>query len=246
MIPPNLVIANSHYTAKALSNLYPGIPTQVIYCPVRPVTLGNRESLRRDLRAGLETPEDAVVIIQASRLERWKGHDVLLRALGQLCDLTNWVCWLAGGPQRPQETKYLEELKERTKKLEVLSRVRFLGERDDIAELLGAADIYCQPNTSPEPFGIALIEALYAGLPVVTTALGGATEIVDESCGRIVASGDGLALAHVLRELIEHSNERISLSANGPSRGSALCDPVKQLTQLRYFLLQLMKEDTVA
>ena len=60
----------------------------------------------------------------------------------------------------------------------------------DVPRLLAAADIHCQPNISPEPFGIAFIEALAAGLPVVTSAIGGAIEIVDDTCGRLVPASD--------------------------------------------------------
>ena len=48
--------------------------------------------------------------------------------------------------------------------------------------MMAAADIYCQPNLTAEPFGITFIEALHSRLPVVATALGGTREIVDESC----------------------------------------------------------------
>ena len=57
-----------------------------------------------------------------------------------------------------------------------------------------AADIHCQPNTAPEPFGLVFVEALYAGLPVVTTALGGALEILTDACGVLVPAGDAPAL----------------------------------------------------
>ena len=65
-------------------------------------------------------------------------------------------------------------------------RVRFLGERADVPDLLGAADIHCQPNSSPEPFGLAFVEALHAALPVVTSDAGGAREIVTPACGVLV------------------------------------------------------------
>ena len=67
--------------------------------------------------------------------------------------------------------------------------MRWLGQRRDVPELLAAADIYCQPNVGAEPFGIVFVEALYTGLPVVTTALGGALEIIDASCGVLVPPG---------------------------------------------------------
>ena len=53
-----------------------------------------------------------------------------------------------------------------------------------------AADLYCQPNAAAEPFGLTFIEAMYAGLPIVGTRLGGPAETVDASCGVLVEPGD--------------------------------------------------------
>ena len=85
-------------------------------------------------------------------------------------------------------------------KLGIVDRVRFLGQRSDIFQLLSAADIFSEPNTSPEPFGISLIEALSARLPVITSACGGAVEIVDTSCGILVSPGDVAELTASIRK----------------------------------------------
>ena len=95
--------------------------------------------------------------------------------------------------------------------------------------MLGAADIFCQLNASPEPFGIVLVEALAAGLPVVTAASGGAREVVDESCGELVAPGDSRALARVLGALVADAGRRRRLGEHGPARAAGLCDPARQL-----------------
>src|SRR5262249_13276946 len=192
--------------------------------------------VRRQVRAELQTPADAAVIVQASRLERWKGHDLLLRALGGLRDLPSWVCWIAGGAQRPAGVAYLAELRQTAARLGIAERVRFLGQRTDVPHLLAAADLHCQPNTGPEPFGIAFVEALYAGLPVVTTALGGALEIVDESCGILVPPDDGAALQGVLRGLLADPERRRSLGQGGPARAMTLCDPAQAMQRLQNFL----------
>src|SRR5262245_17467790 len=96
---------------------------------------------------------------------------------------------------------------------------------------MAAADIYCQPNTGPEPFGVAFVEALYTGLPVVTTGFGGATEIVDETCGMLTPPEDGAAVAAALRALITASSRR-ELVAAGRARAAALCDPAVRLQRL--------------
>jgi glycosyltransferase involved in cell wall biosynthesis len=168
----------------------------------------------------------------ACRMEALKGHAVLLNALGQLMDLPGWECWVAGGAQRLEEEHYVEGLRARAVRLGIAGRVRFLGQRSDVPRLLVAADVYCQPNTRPESFGISFVEALYAGLPVVTTALGGALEIVDDGCGALVPPGDAAALAATLHRLLERPEERWRLGQAGPLRAADLCDPERSLQRL--------------
>jgi glycosyltransferase involved in cell wall biosynthesis len=107
-----------------------------------------------------------------------------------------------------------------------------LGQRSDVEKLLAAADIYCQPNTDPEPFGIGLIEALYARLPVVTTAIGGACEIVDKTCGVLVSPNDASQLAESLTRLIVNRALRHDLGTGGPARANDLCDAGRQIKRL--------------
>lgn len=250
LVPPDLVIANSRYTQAAVTKLYPKTHSDVLYYPVSSPeigdSLGDRGAICSAVRAELNTPDDAVVIVQASRLERWKGQTALLSALAQLRDLPSWLCWIAGGVQRSHEAEYLQELEAQARELGIAHRIRFLGQRADVPCLLAAADIHCQPNTGAEPFGIAFVEALHAGLPTVTTAIGGAVEIVDDSCGRLVAVNDTKALSEVLGTLISNPSERAALASGGKSRAYHLCHPVKQLTQLDNLLSQVVEHKAVA
>ena len=144
-----------------------------------------------------------------------------------------------GRSAAPHEARYLEALRAEAAALGIGPRVNFLGQRGDVARLLAAADIHCQPNTGPEPFGITFIEALYAGLPVVTTSIGGALEIVDGSCGILVRPDDPAALAAALARLIEDRELRARLGAAGPARAAALCDPRAQMAALARALTKL-------
>jgi glycosyltransferase involved in cell wall biosynthesis len=101
---------------------------------------------------------------------------------------------------------------------------------------MAAADVLCQPNLSPDAFGIAFVEGMYAGLPVVTSALGGALEAVDPATGILVAPGRVDALAEALRELAGSSGRRAELGAAGPARARALCDPHRQAERMRQVL----------
>lgn len=224
--PPDLAVCNSDYTARALRSFFPTTRAEVVYCPLDLPDLAplRTPESRAAVRAELDTPHDATVIIQVSRMESWKGHSPHLKALALLKELKGWKCWFVGGPQRPSEVKYLKSLEAEAERLGLGGRVRFLGSRRDVPELLAAADVFCQPNTQGEPFGLVFIEALAAGLPVVTTNVGTAAETIDESCGLLVAPTDSRALASALRSLIELPALRAKLGAQGPRRAKSLCD----------------------
>ena len=171
-----------------------------------------------------------------TRLEPLKGHRVLIDALAKLRDLPGWVAWVAGGVQRPADADYLAELTGRAARAGVADRVRFIGHRSDPHRVTAAADVYCQPNTAPEGFGLTFVEALYAGVPVVTSGIGGAAEVVDATCGVLTPPGDAAAVADALAGLIRDPARRAKLGANGPARAAALCDPAGSLTRLRDLL----------
>ena len=115
-------------------------------------------------------------------------------------------------------------------------RVRLLGERRDVPRLLRGADILCQPNLRAEPFGIAFVEALYAGVPVVTTNLGGAREIVTTDCGVLLPAGDVPALRTALQELVDDPGRRTQLGSAGPDRARTISDPRVQIGRLERLL----------
>jgi glycosyltransferase involved in cell wall biosynthesis len=242
--PPDFVVCNSQFTACALKNLFPHVGFNVVYCPVAIANYPFQE--RSQVRQELSTPKDTVVVIQVSRLETWKGHFLHLEALGKLRNDLRWTAWFVGGAQRPQEASYLAELKSRAAKLNIADRVRFLGQRSDVPRLLAAADIHCQPNTGPEPFGITFVEGMLGGLPVVTTAMGGALEILNNSCGILVPPGNADALAASLKELIQNPLRRRQLGRNGPDRAKNLCDPARQMAQLHSQCRRVLQESIAA
>lgn len=223
----DLVICNSTWTSATAQFLQPGVPHRVVYCPVADKTV---RAARPEVRAQLGARAADVVVLSASRMEPWKGHRELVRALAALSSLP-WALWIAGGAQREHERAHAAALVDDVRQHGLDSRVKFLGERRDVERLLAGADLLAQPNSEPEPFGIIFAEALRAGVPVVTTNMGGAPEIVDDSCGRIVAAGHPGALAGALRTLVVDRELRDSLGAAGPARAARLCDPSRALAQ---------------
>ena len=216
-VNPGTVVCNSWFVATTLPTSSARV--EVAYYPIDVVANDAPRS----------APRGDVVIIQVSRMEPLKGHAVLIDALAHLRERTGWACWFAGGAQRESEVRYMEGLRAQAKALGIADRVTFLGQRSDIRELLSQSDIYCQPNAEPEAFGISLIEGMAARLPIVTSDLGGAREIVDGTCGVLVKPRDARALAGELSSLINDRARRERLGAGGPARARALCDPATQM-----------------
>ena len=242
-IEPDCYVCNSKYTASLLPPTNARV--EVIYAPVASA-LGDR-SLRAPNApvapnasafaptspiATADKPDAPIVIVQVSRMEAWKGQRVLLEALARLRDVPEWECWFVGGAQRPAEARYVETLQTTAAALEIADRVRFLGQRSDVSELLTSADIFCQANIEPEAFGISFVEAMYAGLPVVTSSMGGPLEIVDDTCGVLVPPDDAPALASALTGLLNNRAARERLGRSGAARATALCDPATQMRQI--------------
>lgn len=243
---PDVVIYNSEFTGRTVKSVFAKARAELVHCPVSPpgtVETDGRRTIRQELGVAPET----VVIVQVGRLERWKGHALLLHALGFLGDLPGWECWIVGGAQRVLERTYESQLRTLAVSRGVRTRVRFLGERDDVTRVLAAADIFCQPNAQAEPFGVAIIEALYAGLPVVATDMGGPSEILHgETCGVLVPPKQPHELANVLRALVEHPERRRAMGASGPARARALCDPGAQLRRLHEVLAAVIADRAAA
>jgi glycosyltransferase involved in cell wall biosynthesis len=233
---PDAMIAVSADTLRSGRSLFLDVQADVVNYPIPWSELSQgpdvRAAVRRELAAG---PND-VLLFQASRADRWKGHDRLIEALGTLRDVPGWLCCIASGAQRPHEAEFLAELRASVSRLGLDARVRFLGERRDVPRLLAGADVYCQANVEAEGFSLVFMEAFHAGCPIVTTRLGGAPELIDESCGVLVPPGDTEAFARALRRLIENVGERATMGENARRRVFHLCDPGARLADLTRIL----------
>ncbi len=230
-VRPDFVLANSHFSATTAEAIFRGVAKDVVYAPMLfrapdPLT-------RSRVRTELGASEESIVVLQASRIESGKGHKSHLAALASVRDDPSWVAWFAGGAQQTREHALMAELRAFALEIGIGDRVHFLGERADVQDLLAAADVFCQPNTAPDAFGLTFVEALAAGIPVVTTRMGGAIEIIDASCGVLVPAEDPAALAGALGRLIGDGACRRALGAAGPARAHLLCDPATRLNDLR-------------
>jgi glycosyltransferase involved in cell wall biosynthesis len=153
--------------------------------------------------------ETAPVAITVSSLRPGKRVHLFLEALALVRqtarDLTGIV--VGEGPER-------EELTRRAESLGLGPHVAFLGHRSDVPELLAKADIFVFASAF-EGYPNVLLEAMAAGLPVVTTAAGDAPRIVEEGRSGFVTSDDARQIAERLCALAESSELRKCLGGEG-------------------------------
>ena len=118
---------------------------------------------RRHTRAELGITDDAVIIGTVGRLHPIKRHDLLLECGAPLVRDGGARMLIVGTGECE------EAFREQARRLGIAGGVHFLGERDDIPALLSAMDVFAAPSAE-ETFGLAVIEALCAGLPAVVGA----------------------------------------------------------------------------
>lgn len=229
--PPDLMLCNSRYSAGLMAPYYPRVPIEVLSYPVAPPR-PRPDGERAATRAALGIADGTTVILQASRWQPHKGQLEHVEALGRLAARPDWVCWMTGAPQQPEEAAYQDQVRTAAKRLGIADRIHFLGWQADLDRLRAAADLYCQPNALHEPFGLAFIEAMYAGLPVLATRMGGPAEMIDPTCGALVEPGDVAGLAGALERLIADPAERARLGTSGPVRAAVLCEPALVMDRL--------------
>ena len=132
-----------------------------------------------------------------------KGQDILIRALGILADKRqDFLCIFAGSApaNHPEILEYLKQLGE---EMGVEDRICFLGDRNDVPELLTGADLFVLPSRY-EGFGIALIEAMAAGVPVLASDVDGIREIVgDNEYGCLFQTENEKELAEKIDALLD-------------------------------------------
>ncbi len=191
-----------------------GVPedrTRLIWSSVDPTTLRPGES-REQLRRAMDLRSDQVLAIAAGNLVPRKGYSNLLSAMSHLEGPQSMQLWIAGeGEERQALEKQISE-----QGLE--DRVRLLGQRRDMPELLAACDLFVMPSLA-EGLGIAALEAMAAARPVIASAVGGLGElVVDAETGLLVPAGDIPALAKAMATLASDTGLRQRLAAAGPQR----------------------------
>ena len=186
---------------------WPAEKVEVVYNAVdaERVTVAAPPRLREQLGGSQTRP----LVLTPARLNAQKGHEALLEAIAEVPDA---LFVLAGdGPERGA-------LEARAAELGVAERVLFLGRREDIPQLLAACDVFALPSLY-EGSSLAVLEAMAAAIPIVSSAIGGTDELIEDGrSGLLVAPGDSAALAAALRRLLADPDLRRELAGRARER----------------------------
>lgn len=187
------------------------------------------------LRTELKLPRSSSIVLTVANLRRSKDYPTLLNAASLVLKKHPDTVFLLVGIGPEAET--IEELR---RSLGIEKQVLALGYRNDVPRLLRAADLFVLPSDG-EALGLAVLEAMAVGCPVVATRAGGIAEIVDDSSASLVPPRNPGALAHAIDRLLGDAVERRNLaqSASRLLDNYSVKEASKKIDELYLNLLSL-------
>ena len=178
---------------------------------------GGRARVRQELGLG-----DGLVVGMVGRVGLWKGQEVLVDAATIVVKSHPGVRFLLVGGVHDDQQQHFAALRSQVSKNQLGNSVVVSDFRPDVAEVMDAIDIFVQPSVQPEPFGMTVLEAMSARLPVIASNHGGSTEIIIEGeTGFLTPARDAPALAGRINELIEAPDRRRTMGQAGRHRVEA-------------------------
>jgi glycosyltransferase involved in cell wall biosynthesis len=192
-----------------------GVPAQNIEVIYNGVEF-DRQAEAGVSRSSLGLNPDDIVLMHVANLKAVKGHIYLFEALRIVLEEHRNVKLLLIG-----DDMFNGSLQQKAQTLGTKDHVSFLGKRRDVSALLPIADICVLPSLS-EGLSNAILEYMIAAKPVVATAVGGNSELVEEGVtGLLVPKENGPALAQALLKLIADKDLRVSMGAQGRQKALA-------------------------
>lgn len=155
----------------------------------------------------LDIGNDQKVILIVASLQPHKGHIILIDAIFNIFKIDTNVRLLivGGGPLRGILEKYVQKKKHSDK-------IFFTGEQEDVFSFIKASDIFILPSIGREGLGLAIIEAMAMGLPVIGSEIGGIPELIEDGInGKLFPPGDSVALSNAIIELLSDKKKMMRM-----------------------------------
>lgn len=210
----DLVLTNSEYMKGVIENtiLNAGgikvLPYGIESAPFE-FDKEKRQSTREQL--GLDEKDIAIGII--GFIDNWKGQDVFLKAAKEFKNQERIKFYIIGDIRPGKAQERCQEFKNLLldyQQREELQNVTFTGSLNIKEGILDALDLFVHASTSPEPFGMVILEAMSNGKAIIASKAGGAQEIIDDKeTGLLTAPGNEKELVEALSFFIEHPDQRV-------------------------------------
>jgi glycosyltransferase involved in cell wall biosynthesis len=168
-------------------------------------------------RFSRSTGSDPVLVGTVGHLAPIKGHDIFVHAAALVSTHRPGVKFVVIGEDKSPQMDHRRQLEDLVAELGLNDVVAMPGWRDDVSAALSSLTLFVSAARS-EPFGLAIVEAMAAGLPIIATASEGALEIIEDGVsGILVPTDNPEALAKAINELLDNPLECSRLARNGLS-----------------------------
>jgi len=172
-------------------------------------------------RAWHVAPKDVLFGV-VGRVHRWKGQDVFIEAAAEVAKQIPEAKFVVVGDAVLGEEAILPPLRQQVRTLGLAERFIWAGYQEKVSQVMAALDVLLLPSTSPEPFGVVLLEAMSTGRPVIAAAHGGPLEIVvADQTGLFAQPRSAAHLAQAMIRLARDPAFRQKLGEGGRQRALA-------------------------
>ncbi len=234
--PPDAIVTCANFLVKQVEDALPESArrrTRVFAVPNSIDTVRFHPGDRTAAKAAVGAPADRPLVLLAANLAPHKGQRTAVLALKALRDSgTDADLWLAG-IERGGSRAFTTELEQLVAQLDLGERVRLLGQRADVPELMRAADAVVLPSTN-EGLPLTLLEAQASGAPVLAAPTAGIPEIIrDGETGFLIAADDPAAYSRRLSELFRNPSLAQALTDTALARVRAEHNAEQMFRRLR-------------
>ncbi|NNF60390.1 MAG: glycosyltransferase [Gammaproteobacteria bacterium] len=212
------VIAVGQSVATAHEKWLGSLPCKVLSNPVQPVA-GCSIEQRRELKQSLLGAADSRLILAVGMVAPQKAYQDLVAACAPICVPGSGNFLAIAGDGQPHHMAHLREVIEQSG-----AQVLALGVREDVALLLGAADVFVM-SSHWEGLPVALLEAMSAGRAVVATSVGEVTNVLSDGAGILVPPGDIEQLREAIRGMLDDAGRRQHYGETARRRVAEQHDP---------------------
>ncbi|WP_129727569.1 glycosyltransferase family 4 protein [Ectobacillus funiculus] len=205
----DIIIANSKATASAISQNEDKL--KVVYNAI--------ESTQKKIVNNRLTAKDEIVIGMAGRINRWKGQKLFVDMAEKVLRENKTVQFVIAGDVYKGEDHILDDLKTYIKNKNLESKIKLLGQVQDMDSFYNNIDIFILPSIQPEPFGLVVLEAMERGIPVIATNHGGPVEIIENNVdGFLVDYVEASEMSNVALRLTSDSDLRKNVGQKGKEK----------------------------